>query len=316
VSNIESGLTVKGGAAKMAANTSIKVGSEFGLWGVLDDLTDPIGDVADGMVSVIHLVPGVDWTGEQLKDFAKTGVGEWALRIVATYGYYVAAPYLGAQMASVSFAMPGLLKAEPFLESWIKETMDRVIKTVEILIQTKLPELGKGAGKAANEAFKKFLAENPSTAELFDKLMAETTKGVNSLKDKLGKDITDKIEKGAKDALNSAVEKLGAEYGYPPDFARIAKDAGIREDSAAAAYDLIAKTNYQGKIAWDARTGQDIMQAIKRAKSSSVQSSSMTAHTKLAAKDKRFTDVQSGLTSARTKNLDARRKWVDHYLSR
>jgi hypothetical protein len=290
--------------------------TETGLWGVLDDLTDPIGHVANGLVDALHVIPGMDWAGEQLKDFAKTGVGEWSLRIIATYGYYVAAPYLGAQLASVSFAIPGLLKAEPFLESWIKETMDRVIKTVEVIIQSKLPDVGETAGKAGGDAFKKFLVDNPIAADTFNKLMAETGTATDLLKDKLGPEVLKKIKDGAKDALDSAVTKLGAEYGYPPDFAKMAKDAGIRMDSAAAAYDLIAKTNYQGKTLWDPKSGmseaarlealrKSRFQSVTKAAPASVRATSEAAAMKARIQKAKFSSIQTAPPAMSQREMQA-----------
>src|SRR6185503_19652196 len=96
-----------------------------GTWKAITHPSDSISDFANALVDALHAIPGMDEAGELLKDFAKTGFGEWALRIMATFGYYVMAPYLGSGLAAISFALPGAAKAEPFVSSWITETIDR-----------------------------------------------------------------------------------------------------------------------------------------------------------------------------------------------
>lgn len=222
-----------------------------------EDVVDAAGDLANACVDVIHLIPGMDWAGDQLKDFAKTGFGEWCLRVVATYGYYVTAPYLGAQLAAVSFALPGVAKAEPFVESWIKETIDRVIKTINILLKmfgTQIPQLGA----ATSEAFNKWLAENPQIQSFVQDMTAQGQAAFGVLRDKLGAELCKQIKDGIAGALESAQQKLLAEYGMPPDFRKLAREAGIREDNAASAYDLLMRTHYQTITEWDPISGEDI----------------------------------------------------------
>ncbi len=249
--------------------------SEFGNIFDLDNYTDAVSNTANAVVDVVHYVPGVDELGEQLKDFAHTGFGEWALRIMSTYGYYVMAPYLGAQMASISFALPGVLKADPFMESWLKETIDRVIKTAQILLanQVKFPDLGN----ATNEAMNKFLANNPAVRAMVEQATKQIGTATELLKERLGPEIAAKIQAGAQDAIESAARKLAAEYGMPPDFAKMAREAGIQEINAAAAYDLIAHTNYQGSLSWDAATGVDILAHMKQQRFGSVQNARMSS---------------------------------------
>lgn len=283
------------------------------VWTAITHPADSIEAFAGGLVDALHLIPGMDEAGELLKKFAKTGFGEWCLRIMATYGYYVTAPYLGSALAAISFSLPGVAKADPFMDAWMKETIDRVMKTVQVLLlnQANLQNIGS----ATSEALNKFLADNPAVQELVNKLMAQTTSGVDLLKSKLGDEITKQITEGAKDAVSNAVSKLAEEYGYPPDFSKIAKDAGISEVSAAAAYDLIAKTNYQGTIAWDAKTGQDIIAKLQKAKLSNVANASKTISTGVYA-DPRMTKKGFAVTSNRGAKAAERKKWVTLYLSR
>lgn len=255
--NIQSGLTFRGI-------------SSFGNIFDLDNYTDAVTSVGQGVVDVIHYVPGVDELGDALKDFAKTGFGEWALRVMSTYGYYVMAPYLGAQLAAISFALPGVLKADPFTEAWLKETIDRVIKTAQILLanQVKFPELGN----AASDAMNKFLANNPAVRAMVEQATSQIGTATKSITDRLGAEIVQKLQSGAEDALQEATASLATQYGMPPDFAKMAKDAGgIQEVNAAAAYDLIARTNYQGTVTWDAATGIDVLAHMKSQRLGSVQ---------------------------------------------
>jgi len=239
-------------------------------------ITDVVEEGANIAVDVVHLVPGVDELGEQLKDFAKTGFGEWALRVMATYGYYVMAPYLGAQLAAISFAFPGVMKADPFMDAWIKETIDRVIKTAQILLanQVKFPDLGN----ATSEAVNKFLGDNPAVRDMVKKATEQIGKATSTLQDSLGPEIGQMIKDNTQGALESAAQKLASQYGMPPDFAKMAKEAGVQEVNAAAAYDLIAKTNYQGTLSWDAFTGTDILGHMKKQRTGSVQ----TARTQIS----------------------------------
>lgn len=245
-----------------------------GAWHAVTHPADSITDFANASVNIVHGIPGIDYLGEQLKDFARTGFGEWCFRIMATCGYYVMAPYLGAQMAAISFALPGVMKVEPFMASWIKETIDRVIKTAQILLanQVKFPDLGN----ATSEQVNKFLADNPAVKAMVEQATVQIGTATQVLKAKLGEEITSRIEQGVAGALEDAKRELEQEYGLPPDFAKMANEAGIQEINAAAAYDLIAHTNYQGTVTWDAATGIDILAHMKAQRMGGVQSARTT----------------------------------------
>jgi hypothetical protein len=263
--DIQSGLTFRG----IAHGETSSFGDFLGLGEAASDLGDTFKAGINAAVDIVHLVPGVDELGDTLKDFAKTGFGEWALRVMATYGYYVMAPYLGAQLAAISFALPGVMKADPFMEAWIKETIDRVIKTAQILLanQVKFPDMGN----ATSEAVNKFLGDNPAVREMVKKATEQIGSATSMLKDSLGPDIAKMIQNNVQGAIENAAQKLAVQYGMPPDFAKMAKDAGVQEVNAAAAYDLIAKTDYQGTLSWDALTGTDILGHMKAQRMGSVQ---------------------------------------------
>lgn len=108
-------------------------------------LTDAIADGANALVDAAHTIPGVDFLGEQLKDFAGTPVGKLLLTAAAGSLTSGLAHFVGPQLASIAFALPGVLRAEPFDKAWLSEFVSRVKKTAEIL--------GGGAGEAAGKAF-------------------------------------------------------------------------------------------------------------------------------------------------------------------
>ena len=102
----------------------------------LDVVTAPFefaGDVISDAADILVQIPGIDWASEQLKDFARTGVGKIVFRALASSLYGPLAPVLGPQLASIAFAVPGLFRGEPFDEAWITEFVDRVQQTADIL---------------------------------------------------------------------------------------------------------------------------------------------------------------------------------------
>jgi hypothetical protein len=287
-----------------------------GTWHAITHPSDSISDFGNALVDALHAIPGMNEAGELLKDFAKTGFGEWCLRILASFGYYALAPYMGAQLAAVSFALPGAAKAEPFTQSWITETIDRVVKTINILLQQ---EGLKNIGSATSEALNKALAESPAFQGMAKAFTEQIGKASNVLTDKLGTEIAKKIKDGASDALSSTLKKLGAEYGLPPDFSKLAREAGIREDNAAAAYDLLAKTHYQTTTLWDPVTGEDIEGHLRRARFQSVDRAGQTASVQVY-QDPRMMTVQQAVARrdiyvSSLLNPPARKKWTDYYLN-
>lgn len=288
-----------------------------GTWHAITHPADSFEAFANGLVDALHAIPGMDEAGELLKDFAKTGFGEWCLRIMATFGYYVLAPYLGSGLAAISFALPGVAKAEPFVQSWITETIDRVIKTINILLQQ---EGLRNIGTATSEAVNKALAENPAVQGYAKAFTEQIGQASTVLTDTLGAAIAQKLKEGASDALDSVLNKLKAEYGLPPDFSKLARQAGIREDNAAAAYDLIAKTHYQTSTVWDPVTGEDIEGHLRRARFRGVDRAGTSASAK-AYQDPRLLTVQEAATRRAISvssilNPPARQKWVLYYLNK
>lgn len=288
-----------------------------GAWGAITHPGDSMRDFGNALVDALHAIPGMDEAGELLKDFSRTAFGEWCLRVLATVGYYVMAPYLGAQLAAVSFALPGVAKGSPFLQSWITETIDRVIKTINILLQQ---EGLRNVGSATSEAVNKILASNPLVQALAKEFTEQIGKATSVLTDRLGAEIAAKLKSGASDALDAVTRKLAAEYGYPPDFAKLAREAGVREDNAAAAYDLLAQTHYQTTTAWDPITGEDIAAHLFRARFQAVDTGGIYASTSVYRDPRTLSagelDGRRAVSISEILNKPARRFWVDFYVNR
>lgn len=289
-----------------------------GAWHAITHPGDSIADFGNGLVDALHAIPGMNEAGELLKDFAHTAVGEWCLRVMATFGYYVTAPYLGAQLAAVSFALPGAARSEPFLQSWITETIDRLIKTINILLQQ---EGLRNVGGATSEALNKILAESPAVQSLAKDWTEQIGRASNMLTDRLGAEIAKKIKDAAGDAISSVQSKLAEEFGSPPNFQKIAAAVGIREDNAAAAYDQLAHTSYQSSIEWDPATGEDIYGHLNRARMSAAGTQSGTLSGEGAYHDPRFQSIEFTLLRNAAAvdavlHMPPRRFWTSHYLAR
>lgn len=234
-----------------------------GAWNIVSHPARSMSDFADAATTVLHVVPGMDWLGEQLKDFARTSIGASLLQIVTTTAYYCAAPYVGAQLAAVTFAAPGALRKEQFVKAWTKEFVNRVMATVSWFLANKVDL--KVVGDLASKEAGQLLADNPGFQKFLTDLTNQANKAVDALKGKLGDDLYKRIEDGVSGAMEEAATALAAEYGLPPDFEAMANDTQTREDMAATAYDLLAGTNYSGSRAWDPETGRDSVAMMKEA---------------------------------------------------
>lgn len=299
-----------------------------GAWKIITHPADSISDFADALVDALHAIPGMDEAGELLKDFARTSFGKWSLEILATFGYYVMAPYVGAQLAAVSFAAPGLARACPFVSSWIEESIDRVIQTAKIVLSLfaeKRALADINPGNRASEAVNKALAESPEMQAFARKMMEEIGRAIEHLKNQLGEDISKRLKDlsanycGRPPVLNDAINRLNQLYGSPPDFEKMAKEMGVREDNAAAAYDLIAQTHYQTTTAWDRVVGEDILAHLARNRFQPVQKPGSPPPK--IYRDPRLLNVQEALARraqsiAKLLYPSSRQKWVEYYLNR
>lgn len=108
----------------------------FDLGGALGDVVNAAGDVVSAAANVVSSIPGVgaavQFFGSELKDFANTTIGQIALDMFASYVFPEVAMIVGPQLASASFAIPGLAKGEGFVQAWLTDFMKRLEQLADI----------------------------------------------------------------------------------------------------------------------------------------------------------------------------------------
>jgi hypothetical protein len=167
---------------------------------VVNVITHPADDVnaianaASDIVSWCDAnIPGFSAAGGLLKDFANTAVGKVVLTALTSAGYVALVPALGAQGASIAFALPGVVKGEPFDQAYWSELTLRVGETAELV--------GPGIADAAiaqltPQAMKLLTSGNPSLVTLFNQGKA----ALSDVASKLG--IREDMAQSALDLLN------------------------------------------------------------------------------------------------------------------
>lgn len=180
---------------------------------------DVISDAADSVLSVVHVVPGVDWLGDRLKDFANTTAGSVVLRALSTQLTAGLVPYIGPQMASVAFAVPSLAKGDNFAKAWVSETIWRIKTTAEILASM--------AGDSVSKTIEKY------------------SQGLSDQLDKVTGTIGKKLESAGVDAANQTKVKEWVASQGDQVVQNLAKEAGVREDMAMASID-----GYTGQLSF------------------------------------------------------------------
>jgi hypothetical protein len=149
------------------------VGNFFG--GIVGTATDAVGSVWSG-------IPGSgavdDITGaatQAMNDFANTAVGQTVLRALATSLTGGLAPYLGPQLATVAWAVPGLAAGNTnFIDAWSNEFKWRVETTAQ--------QLGADVGKLIADQVTKTLAQLHLERAINDKI----TESVQQLAEQFG----------------------------------------------------------------------------------------------------------------------------------
>jgi hypothetical protein len=101
-----------------------------------DRLSDA-GDVFSSVAGQIPFAPELagalrDVINGPLRDFARSPVGLVVLRAMSTTIYGPLAWTIGPQVASLAFALPGLMRGDDFMRAWLTELQWRAEKTVEI----------------------------------------------------------------------------------------------------------------------------------------------------------------------------------------
>lgn len=100
----------------------------------VEDVWDATGaEVVDVADSAIRALPGGAALIEAAGDAARSPAGMLILRAYTTMLYGSVAWAIGPQLASVTFAIPGLVRGERFDEAWLSEFKYRVETTAEIL---------------------------------------------------------------------------------------------------------------------------------------------------------------------------------------
>ncbi len=97
--------------------------------------TDVGSDILAGIpgTSVLAKAMQAVLSSPEMRAFASTPVGKTVLRAVATTAYMSAVPWVGPQLAALTFALPGLARGEEFSKAWVEEFVWRVQKLAEIL---------------------------------------------------------------------------------------------------------------------------------------------------------------------------------------
>lgn len=168
-------------------------------------------DVPAGAISAVgHWVPGVDWFGDELKDFANSTGGKIVMTAFTTMNFDILSSAIGVftiaapQIASLTFAIPGLARGEPFFQAWLTEFLSRVKQTIEIL--------GADVGAAVG---KEMMAQIQPAYDQITKALGNST-----------------------DVLNKMITNLEAQGN---GVEQIAKLAGVRTDVFQSAIDAAKK---------------------------------------------------------------------------
>lgn len=99
----------------------------------IDVADDAVSTVWNGAGDAVRLVPGGDELLEAAGDFGRTGAGLVVLRAMSTMFYASVAWPLGPQLASVAFAVPGLVRGDDFTHAWLTEVKWRTEEAAKLL---------------------------------------------------------------------------------------------------------------------------------------------------------------------------------------
>lgn len=241
------------------------------VWDAATSAWDWTKDLSQDVVDAIHKIPGMDWAGEQLKDFAHTAVGHTFLFALATAEYMALAPVIGAQLAAVSFAIPGVAKGDNFAKAWYDETLYRIKATAKILlgdiVKDELPNIPPEAAEAQQwvedhiPGATKMLMEDIQTAT--NGTLDELKK--NGITFKLGPAGDDPASQAARATAQAAATKYIDKLNLQTEAAKL----GVREDSLQRVWDGITERDSfagygdapvpNGPKVFDTRTGVQIL---------------------------------------------------------
>ena len=233
---------------------SVHLGS---FWDVVAAPFNWVAGAAGTVVDIVHILPGVDWLGDQLKDFSRTDVGSWTINILgtaATSGLYSATSAtlsaytaLAPQLASLVFAFPQMANGhKSFWEAYVRELTLRVKETANTIA----PEAG-AALAAAIEPTVTVILNNPSIQQAIavgtDDLQGVTQKaidaGVSEASDYASQKALDIINT-SNDAVNMYFD--GAGHQTLPD--GVTRVRGRAADAADAAFNAAVARHARGAM--------------------------------------------------------------------
>ena len=199
--------------------------------------------------------------------------------------------------------------------------------------------LGAAASGALSEATNKFLAENPEFQRFVKEMTDQIGKASETLVKEVGPVLAKRLQDGVQGAVGDITKKLGDKYGVPPDFSKIARDASgastaldvalvaahaqvlVREDNAAAAYDQLARTNYQGTTRMGPHYGRRRPRASSQSSPSGCSKRKQERTNECLQKDPRSMIVQEAtarrnIAVTNLVNPPERVRWVRFYLNK
>jgi hypothetical protein len=124
-----------------------------------EDIVDGVEDIATSAFDDLKkTVPGFselaglvdDFASGPVRDFARTGVGRVFLSAVASTLTGGLVPFLGPQLATAAFALPGLARGDDFVTAWTQEFTSRVKQTAQIVGSDAVGPLWKDQLEKAN----------------------------------------------------------------------------------------------------------------------------------------------------------------------
>jgi hypothetical protein len=108
--------------------------SEFGaIWDDVADVATSVWDDTAGKV-----MP--DFMKEGIKKFADSAVGHVVLLAISGSAYYALAPTVGAQLAAVTFALPGMARGDNFMQAWTSGFVERVTLLIKYFVGQGMPD--------------------------------------------------------------------------------------------------------------------------------------------------------------------------------
>ncbi len=202
--------------------------AEVGFLGLGDvPVVDDVGDfVTDTVSSVWDRIPGSNLIDDAtrslvegpMRAFAKTGVGEFTLNVIAANAAQIGGmiPLIGPAIIISTAAIPGLLKGDDMAKSLIQGWAWRIQTAAQILtpmVAAKFGEWTGKAGEAITDAAKKAFPDVDAKEAV--KQLAD--KGINT--EKLSREAISGIKTKAAATMEDAeawAEKKAKELGVPP----------------------------------------------------------------------------------------------------